>query len=79
MSRRSHIVIDDAIPFIEGVLEPYFQVSYMPGIDIRRQDIKNADALVVRTRTLCNASLLEQTPVRFVVTATIGTDRKSVV
>lgn len=74
MSRRSHIVIDDAIPFIEGVLEPYFQVSYMPGIDIRRQDIKNADALVVRTRTLCNASLLEQTPVRFVVTATIGTD-----
>lgn len=74
MSRRSHIVIDDAIPFIEGVLEPYFQVSYRPGIDIRRQDIKNADALVVRTRTLCNASLLEDTPVRFVATATIGTD-----
>jgi len=74
MSRRFHIVIDDAIPFIQGVLEPYFEVSYMPGIDISRQDLEKADALVVRTRTLCNHSLLEQTPVRFVATATIGTD-----
>lgn len=74
MSRRLHIVIDDAIPFIQGVLDPYFDVSYLPGIEIRKQDLKSADALVVRTRTLCNASLLEQTPVRFVATATIGTD-----
>ncbi|MFA4864735.1 MAG: 4-phosphoerythronate dehydrogenase, partial [Bacteroidales bacterium] len=33
-----------------------------------------ADGLVIRTRTFCNASLLEGTPVRFIATATIGFD-----
>jgi len=74
MSRRLHIVIDDAIPFIRGVLEPFFDVSYIPGIEITNQNLKNAEGLVVRTRTICDSSLLNQTPVRFVATATIGTD-----
>lgn len=69
------IVIDRAIPFIEGVFEPYVStVLYKEGSEISHEDIADADALVIRTRTKCNAELLEGTNVRIISTATIGTD-----
>ena len=68
------IVIDKAIPFIEGRLPEDVQVVYLPGADITREHVKDADALVVRTRTRCNAGLLQGTAVRLVATATIGKD-----
>lgn len=69
------IVADDKIPFLKGVLEPFVQeVKYLPGADISKADVADADALIVRTRTGCNAQLLEGAAVKMVVTATIGTD-----
>jgi len=68
------IVIDDKIPFINGVLEPYAEVVYLPGANITRHDITNADALIIRTRTKCNEDLLKDTSVKFIATATIGYD-----
>lgn len=69
------IVIDRAVPFIEGVFEPYVdEVVYKEGSDISRDDVRDADALVIRTRTKCNADLLEGSPVKIIATATIGTD-----
>lgn len=69
------IVADDKIPFLKGVLEPCVdEVIYMPGAAITKTDVTNADALIVRTRTACNAQLLEGTTVKMVATATIGTD-----
>lgn len=79
MAHRLHIVIDDAIPFIRGVLEPFFQVTYLAGGEITSQDLKDVSALIVRTRTQCNRELLENTPVRFVATATVGTDHLDLV
>ena len=74
MDKRVKIVVDDAIPFIQGVLEPYADVLYRPGKEICREDVADADALVIRTRTKCNADLLEGSSVKFIATATIGTD-----
>ena len=68
------IVVDAAIPFIKGVFEPYAEVAYKVGRDICKEDLLDADALVIRTRTRCDASLLDGTPVKFIATATIGTD-----
>lgn len=68
------VVVDDAIPFLKGVLEPFTETIFMPGELISPAVLKDADALFVRTRTHCNASLLSGTSVRFVGTATIGTD-----
>ena len=68
------IVADTAIPFIEGVFEPYAEVRYMQGGDIGKADLLDADALLVRSRTRCNADLLEGTTVKMLATATIGTD-----
>ncbi len=67
-------VIDRNIPFIKGVFEPYASVLYKEGSQICRDDLDDADAIIVRTRTRCNANLLEGTPVRMISTATIGTD-----
>ena len=68
------IVADADIPFLEGVFEPYADVMYKKGDQIVREDLMDADVLIVRTRTQCNADLLEGTPVKMVTTATIGMD-----
>ncbi|MCD4770188.1 MAG: 4-phosphoerythronate dehydrogenase [Bacteroidales bacterium] len=68
------IVIDNKIPFIKGVLEPFADVTYINGSKICNSDLLNVDALIIRTRTKVNKDLLEGTKVRFVGTATIGTD-----
>ncbi len=68
------IVADVDIPFLEGVLEPYAEVIYIKGTDIRREDIIDADALMIRTRTRCDSSLLDGTGVKLITTATIGMD-----
>jgi len=68
------IVIDKKIPFIDGVLEKYGDVVYLEGREITRDDVRNADALIIRTRTKCNRALLEGTTVRFIASATIGFD-----
>lgn len=68
------VVIDRAIPFLEGVLEPYAEVEYIDGKAFTRDIVKNADALIIRTRTLCNKALLDGSKVQFIATATIGFD-----
>ncbi|MFO7369958.1 MAG: erythronate-4-phosphate dehydrogenase, partial [Bacteroidales bacterium] len=68
------IVADDKIPFLRGVLEPFADVVYVPGKAISREHLLDADALLTRTRTRCNKSLLGNTPVKFIGTATIGFD-----
>lgn len=68
------LVIDKAIPFIEGVFEPYATVVYKDGLAIAREDVKDADAIIIRTRTKCNRELLDGSKVKFIATATIGTD-----
>lgn len=67
-------VIDDKIPYIRGVLEPFADVEYIPGAAISRDDIHDADGLIIRTRTRCNKQLLEGSSVKFIATATIGFD-----
>lgn len=68
------VVIDRDIPFLEGLLEPYAQVTQLEGRAISAADVRDADALVIRTRTRCDARLLQGSRVKTVVTATIGTD-----
>ena len=68
------IVADDKIPFLQGILEPFAQVKYLPGGKISRGDLLDADALLTRTRTKCTAELLEGTSVKFIASATIGYD-----
>ena len=72
--QRPVLVADRDIPFLAGVLEPWFEVRYLAGKAISPADVRDAVALLVRTRTRCDAALLEGSSVRLVATATIGTD-----
>ena len=68
------VVIDNAIPYIQGVLEPYAEVLYRPGASFSADDVRDADALIIRTRTRCSGELLDSSRVKLIATATIGFD-----
>lgn len=72
--KRGLIIADRDIPFLAGVFENWFDVRYLPGREIGPDDVRRAAALVVRTRTRCDVSLLRGSSVCLVATATIGTD-----
>ncbi|WP_289055053.1 4-phosphoerythronate dehydrogenase [Carboxylicivirga marina] len=68
------IVADNKIPFLDGALEPYADVCYLPGGDISSDVLKDADALITRTRTKCNESTLSGSKLKMITSATIGFD-----
>ena len=67
------VIVDDKIPFIKEAIEKIAdEVVYAPGKDFTPSLVKDADALIIRTRTRCNRELLEGSKVKFIATATIG-------
>ena len=68
------IIIDDKIPYIRGAFENVAEVVYLPGSKTTAEIAKDADAIVTRTRTICNEKLLAGSTVKFIATATIGYD-----
>lgn len=69
------VVADDRIPFLRGVLEPYFKsVVYLPGAATDAAAVRDAAVIITRTRTKCDAALLAGSTVELVVSATIGYD-----
>jgi len=68
------VIVDNKIPYIKGALEPYAEVLYLPGNLTTREVVKDADALITRTRTICSEEILEGSNVKFIATATIGFD-----
>lgn len=68
-------VIDSNIPFIKGRLEPFGECVYVDQFGFTPELVRDADALVIRTRTRCDASLLDGSAVRIIATATIGMDQ----
>ncbi len=68
------IIIDDKIPYIQGAFEEVAEVVYLAGSKTTPEVVKDADAVVTRTRTICNEKLLAGSSVKFIATATIGYD-----
>ena len=69
------IVVDDKIPYIQEKLAMLAdEVVALPGAAITADDVRDADALIVRTRTRCDEKLLKGSRVKLVATATIGFD-----
>lgn len=68
------VIIDKAIPYIQGVLEPFAEVLYLDGKAFTTEDVKDADMLIIRTRTRCDKALLDGSSVKLISTATIGFD-----
>ena len=69
-----HIVADENIPLIDKFFGEFGEITRVPGRTMSPEDVKDADILLVRSVTKVNESLLKGSKVRFVGTATIGTD-----
>lgn len=51
MGSRERIIIDNEVPFVEGVFEPFADVEYVPSDKITREVVKDADGMIIRSRT----------------------------
>ena len=68
------IVADENIEFVKEAFSAMGTLTALPGRKISKNDLLDADALLVRSVTQVNESLLAGTKVKFVGTATIGSD-----
>lgn len=69
------VIVDHKIPYIEEAIRRVAdEVVFLPGHAFTPEVVKDADALIVRTRTHCNRALLQGSKVKFIATATIGFD-----
>lgn len=69
------ILVDNKIPYIrEAILHISQDVEYLAAKDFTSESVKEADVLIIRTRTKCTPELLEGSKVKFIATATIGFD-----
>lgn len=68
------IVADSGIPFLEGRFSDEVELLRLPADKITHETLLDADGLIIRTRTICNKELLEDTKVKLISTATIGMD-----
>ena len=68
------IIIDNKIPYIKGIFESVAEVEYYDPSEIIGETVRDADILIIRTRTRCDEKLLSGSNVRYIGTATIGYD-----
>lgn len=68
------IVADSAIPFIRPVIAPLGELQLVDAPALDRRSLGRAEVLIVRSVTRVDENLLGDTQVRFVATATSGTD-----
>ena len=68
------IVADENIPLLDSFFADFGDIRRVSGRDLDASQVRDADVLLVRSVTRVNRELLEGSRVRFVGTATIGTD-----
>lgn len=68
------IVMDDAVSFGSAMFQHLGNVITLPGREIDAAAVKNADALIVRSRTQVNEALLDGSSVKFVGSTVVGLD-----
>ncbi|WP_180183413.1 4-phosphoerythronate dehydrogenase [Acinetobacter sp. YH01020] len=68
------IVADENLAFTEYFFAEFGEIKQAAGRTLTHADVKDADALLVRSVTQVNAELIQQTTLKFVGSATIGTD-----
>lgn len=68
------LIVDENIAFADKAFNQFGNVILVSGREITNSILKDADILIVRSITNVNEELLQNTHVKFVGTATIGTD-----
>lgn len=74
LASRLRVVADCNIPLLDTLIGRSTDLVRLAPDDITPEVMRDADALITRTRTRCDATLLDGSRCRLVATATIGTD-----
>lgn len=68
------IIADENIPYVKQCFSSVGDVTTLSGRAMTTDTVKDADALLVRSITKVNEKLIAGSTIRFVATATIGTE-----
>lgn len=68
------ILADAHIPYLRNIAEQFGEVTYLPGNQFSKENIKDKDALIVRTVTHFDEKILDGSRVKLICSATIGYD-----
>lgn len=68
------ILVDENMPYARELFSRTGEVVAVPGRPVPTAELADADALMVRSVTKVNEALLSDKPIKFVGTATAGTD-----
>ncbi|OUY07342.1 erythronate-4-phosphate dehydrogenase [Acinetobacter indicus] len=68
------IIADENLAFTDYFFAEFGEISHRPGRTLTAQDLHDTEALLVRSVTKVNAELIQHSKLRFVGSATIGTD-----
>ncbi|WP_227551213.1 4-phosphoerythronate dehydrogenase [Kangiella sp. HZ709] len=68
------LLADENMPMVDELFADFCWIERKAGRAITNTDLQDVDILLVRSITQVNQALLQKTPVKFVGTATIGTD-----
>lgn len=69
-----NIVADENLAFTEYFFSEFGEISHHAGRTLTQHDVKNADALLIRSVTQVDHQLIKNTELKFIGSATIGTD-----
>lgn len=68
------IVADENLAFTDYFFAEFGDIQHCAGRTLTANDVKDAEALLVRSVTKVNATLVQDSQIKFVGSATIGTD-----
>lgn len=78
MKKSLNIVAGENIPYLKEAFEGLGNLSMLPGRAISSADLKDTQILLIRSITPVDEKLLKGTPVRFVGSASAGTDHMDI-
>lgn len=73
-----NIIADENLAFTDYFFSEFGNVEHRGGRHLQHEDVKDADALIIRSVTQVNHALIDQTALKFVGSATIGTDHMDI-
>ncbi|ENX12297.1 erythronate-4-phosphate dehydrogenase [Acinetobacter sp. CIP 64.2] len=68
------IIADENLAFTDYFFAEFAEIQHRAGRTLTNSDVQDADALLVRSVTKVNHALIDQSKIKFVGSATIGTD-----
>jgi erythronate-4-phosphate dehydrogenase len=74
IKHNMNLLVDENIAFAKEAFSEFGKTILVDGRSLTNNNVKDADALIVRSITCVDEKLLKDTKVQFVGTATIGTD-----